>query len=91
MVENPVTAALTDEQIREALADPEVQRQLRPAFLRLLSELGITPCVDEATGELMVPAGAFIAALGMSAEQAAELLHPDGLRAVPADRMKPLQ
>jgi hypothetical protein len=42
MVENPVTAALTDEQIREALADPEVQRQLRPAFLRLLSELGIS-------------------------------------------------
>jgi hypothetical protein len=91
MSDNPVTSAFTDDQIREALADPEVQRKLRPAFLRLLSALGVTPVVDEATGELMVPAEAFTAALGMSAEQAGELLHPDGLVPVPADRMKPLQ
>jgi hypothetical protein len=72
---------------------PEGMKLLRPGLLRFLADVGVTPQVDSATGEVVVDMPTMIAALGITEDEAAEILgdQTDNARIIPADRLKPLQ
>ncbi len=71
-------------------ATEEGRRLLRPGLLKFLSSVGITPQVDAITGELVVDFSAVCAALGIDPAEEAEQVR-DHLKAVPSDRLNPLQ
>ena len=69
---------------------PGTRHRLRKRLLAALSDLGITPQMDAATGELIVPLAEIAAKLGLTEDQVRETVGTD-LRAVAADQVKPLQ
>jgi hypothetical protein len=74
---------------REMLADPAVQRLLRPITLRFLASLGLSPMVDSATGDAVVSVDMIAKALGIPVDDAIEATGDDAV-AVPTDQARPL-
>jgi hypothetical protein len=80
---------LQRQDVRQFAESPEGQRLLLPGLLKFLGEIGVKPMIDEATGEMVVAADAFAAALGMSEAEVRDGV--GGARAIPIDRLRPLQ
>lgn len=75
----------------EMLADPEVQRLLLPITLKFLAHVGITPMVDQETGETVVTAVDMAKAFGLTEDEVIEMAGPGVGIAVSSDRLKPIQ
>ncbi|MBW6397040.1 hypothetical protein KPL78_04230 [Roseomonas sp. HJA6] len=74
---------------------PDAQATIRTGLLRFLREIGVTPMVDERTGEMMVDLASIASALGMTLEEAMESLRECGAdrhaRLVPSAYLHPMQ
>ena len=69
-----------------------VRRQIRGKLLTLLSDLGVKPQIDEATGEIVVPFAELAEKLGMTEDEARSALgDTEQVISVPTSRLRPMQ